>query len=339
MAMTAEDLQDYRDSLSTLSAPELQAQLGDDPEIDTIIQSLLDAGKAVDLKSGANIGNDDGEADDVKAGAVKQPGATDDDDDDDDGEQTFVDEHGRPVADPNSAEAQAAAAAAAEAGAGAAAPAPAGDAPAALPPLDLSFLDADMQAKMDALDASKAEQFKKLMAGEIEPEDYSKAESQYMRDRDALAVDKQAQAAWITEIHNFKAHALATSGINYDADPAKLESLDMWVKTLATKNPDKPDSWALAEGHKKVMIEYEITPQAAPAPAKSVAAEKIVAKPNGRAPNLAAIPPTLGAIPAATTVDAGDGGEFAHLDNLSGLAYERAIAAMTPEQRDRYGAM
>lgn len=341
MTMTAEELQDYRDSLSILSAPELQAQLGEDPEMDKIIQSLLDAGKAVDLKSGANIGADDGEADDP-APAAKKPGADgnteDDDDDDDDDVQTFVDEHGRPVPDPNGPEAQAAAEAAAATAAANDTPAPA-PAPAAVAPLDLSFLDAEHKEKLAALDATKAAQFKKLMEGEIEPEEYSKAESEWLNAREAASADKQASAAWFTQIHNFKAGAVA-SGVDYFNNQSHLDSLDAWVKRLA-ENPahaDKEPGWFLEQAHKKVLIEHEITAPAPAAPAKPVADAKKVAKPNGRAPNLQAIPPTLGALPAATTVDAGDGGEFAHLDNLTGMAFERAIAAMTPEQRDRWAA-
>lgn len=49
------------------------------------------------------------------------------------------------------------------------------------------------------------------------------------------------------------------------------------------------------------------------------------------------IPPTLGSLPAAGEDDlSGDGGRFAHLDRLTGLDYETALAALSPADRDRY---
>jgi hypothetical protein len=45
----------------------------------------------------------------------------------------------------------------------------------------------------------------------------------------------------------------------------------------------------------------------------------------------------LGTMPAAAPAEVG-GGEFKHLDTLSGLELERAVAALTPDQRDRWAA-
>ena len=45
----------------------------------------------------------------------------------------------------------------------------------------------------------------------------------------------------------------------------------------------------------------------------------------------------LGTMPAAAPAEVG-GGEFKHLDTLSGLDLERAVAALTPDQRDRWAA-
>jgi transcription initiation factor TFIID subunit TAF12 len=45
----------------------------------------------------------------------------------------------------------------------------------------------------------------------------------------------------------------------------------------------------------------------------------------------------LGAMPAAAAPEVGRG-EFTHLDNLNGLDLERAVAALSPEQRERWAA-
>jgi hypothetical protein len=342
MALSTEETTDLRDTYSLLSAAELQAQLGDDPEQDAIIQALLDGGKQVETKGAVT------EADDLPAvntGADAAGG--DDDDDDDDDDQPVV----PPAAD---ASQQPAATAPADAAAAVTDPAAAAADPAAAvveapavvaAPLDLSFLDGQYSDKLTALDTTKAEALGKLMDGEITAAEYSKVESQYLRDRDALAAEKRDTAAWLTDIHAFKGRALAESGVNYDADPEKAAAWDGWVKHLASNpaNAAKPDSWFLEQAHKKVMIEFEIAPAAAPAAAKPAAqpvvaakSENIVAKTNRKAPNLEAIPPTLGALPSATSVDGGDGGEFAHLEGLAGMEYERALARLTPEQQARY---
>lgn len=48
------------------------------------------------------------------------------------------------------------------------------------------------------------------------------------------------------------------------------------------------------------------------------------------------IPPTLGGLPAADIEEVDDGGGFAALDRLTGVAYEKALAAMPEADRERY---
>lgn len=332
MAMTQEEQQDFKDSLSLLSAEELRGQMGDDPEADALIQSILDTGKAVELKT-PKVAGAEGEDDaSSREGTHHSMGDGDDDDNDDD--------DNTPPADPAAAPADPAAAAAAAA---AAEPAPAADnTAAALSPLDLSYLDGKFDEKLVALDAAKATQFKAMMDGDLAPEDYAKFESQYLRDRDGLRDERVAEAAWATTVHSFKVQALATSGINYETDAEKAQSFDDWLKRLADKpeNASLNEEQFLALAHKKVMTEYDITPTGKPAPAAPpVAQTKQPEKQKGRSPDLSNIPPTLGALPAASSEDASSSGEFARLDNLTGIAYELALAALTSDQKARYEAM
>jgi hypothetical protein len=368
--MTPDELDDYKNSLALMGADELRGMKGDDPELDKLIDAQLASGKAPEMKTTNNNaggpststsnGNGDG-SEDQRVVERKKPtdGGDDDDEDEDDPNYTgFVDEHGRPVPDPNgpkaAADTAAAAAAAAQATADATASTEAAAAAAAtaanpgdtgavveIAPLDLSGLNGHLQSKLAALDAEKAAKFKDLMEGNIEPEEYSTFESQYLANRDAAKTEVQALGEWYKEIHQFKVDAAKNSGINYDTDTEKANSWDAWVKHLANKHPEKGDSWALAEAHRKVMIEYNIAPataKPAPAVAQPVVDAKKDAKKQGRAPDLSQIPPTIGALPSATSLDGGDGGEFAHLDSLTGMDYERALARLTPDQKARYEA-
>lgn len=65
-------------------------------------------------------------------------------------------------------------------------------------------------------------------------------------------------------------------------------------------------------------------------PRKEPAARPASARP-------AAATHALGELPAAAVPEVG-GGEFAHLETLSGLDLERAVAALSPEQRERWAA-
>lgn len=353
MALSHDEEQELMVVYGNMSAEELRGAKGDDADHDALIEKLLDAGKAVEVKNPAAADEDP-----APAPAAKKP-AADDSGEDDEGEDDpnatgFVDEHGRPVPDPNGDEAKAAAASA-EAVAAAAAQAQAdADAEAAaaataasqekLAPLDLSFLDTQFSDRLKAMNVEKSTNFAAMMDGTMSAEDYATYEAKYLDSRDALQQEKRWTADWYGQIHSFKQQALNDSGINYDTDPAKQASWDAWVKHLANTKPGHPDAWYLEQAHKKVMIEFEVAPRAAaPAAAqnagKNVAPAKKVANKQGRAPDLSQIPPTISTLPSATSVDGGQGGEFAYLDNLAGLELERAIASLRPDQKARWEAM
>lgn len=66
----------------------------------------------------------------------------------------------------------------------------------------------------------------------------------------------------------------------------------------------------------------------------AVAAERKPAD-QGRRPDLTKIPKTLSNLPSADTEQSNDG-EFSHLEKLSGMELERAVAKLTPDQVERY---
>jgi hypothetical protein len=89
--------------------------------------------------------------------------------------------------------------------------------------------------------------------------------------------------------------------------------------------------WFLSEAHKRTKALH------------GVAADKLAPKADGdkkpeaktRKPNLDKLPANLSQVPGGD--GPGDvGSEFADIDKLDGLAYETALAKMTPSQRERY---
>lgn len=327
----AEALNDYK----LMSADELKAQLGDDAEQDALINEVLAGGKQVEAKGQS--------ANDEKSGqASTHHSVGEGDDDEAEGDE---EEEADPEAD---AEAEAApevepaadVAAAADAVAEVApeaAPAPTlEEATAALPAPDLSGVNKLYADKQDALDATKAEALAKLMGGEIDAAEYSKLESQYMRDRDALRDEKAGTVAWVADAHKFQIKVFQETGINYTTDVEKSDALHEWVTRLDAKYPNKSATEVMEMAHKKVLLEFDIAPAAKAAAAPVPAAKPAAPVKKGRAPDLSGIPPTLGNLPAASNPGSGDGGEFAHINDLSGMDYERALSRLTPDQQARY---
>lgn len=207
----------------------------------------------------------------------------------------------------------------------------------------------DAAEKITALRAEKAAAFKKLMDGELEPEAYSAIEDKVLGQISEIerelttakvAADftvQQAERAYRNTVSTVLDAAKKNEGIDYHAPENKHlhEALDRTVKWLANDpaNADKPAQWFIEEAHSLVKSRFNLgksaTPQATQAPAASGKQTNA-----GKAPNLSGLPPTVRNVPAAA--DSDDGGEFAHLSGLTGMALERAVAKMSPEQQQRW---
>lgn len=139
--------------------------------------------------------------------------------------------------------------------------------------------------------------------------------------------EQSAQQEWAFTVKSFVRQVAKAESIDYATDEAKRNDLDMFVKALAAdpKNSDKDMAWFLEEAHKRVKALNGIGKQEAPAKQE---------KPN-RKPPIDAAPKTLAQVPGGEGPgDVGD--EFADLDGLDGLELERAIAKMTPAQREKF---
>lgn len=200
---------------------------------------------------------------------------------------------------------------------------------------------ADIADKLAALKTEERDAFKQLMAGEMEAEDYQAIKDRTDAESDALKAQKlkaelsaemqaqQAERDWRNACDAFAAKVKAGEGVDYAGNKVLGRALDAEVRDLAA-NPDnanKPAEWFLTEAHKAVKAAMGIQAKpAAPAPAPA---------PRPQRPAANTIPPSLSKMPAAADPDvAAD--EFSHMRNLTGTALEKAIAALTPAQLDKY---
>ena len=206
---------------------------------------------------------------------------------------------------------------------------------------------ADAAAQIAAEKAKDAEAFGKLMDGLIDAAEYQKVKAATEARVDELrtaalqadifnkaneqfaaqAAEREWKRAEAAQMNAFKAE-----GLDYRAKPGLLAAFNVHLKALGadTKNERRDAAWFLTEAHKLTKAELGITTAA---PAKPNPTPNNT--PRGVDPN--DIPPTLRGVPAAGN-NAVQTDEFAHMRNLSGVAYEKAFAGLTEAQRDRFMA-
>lgn len=246
-------------------------------------------------------------------------------------------------------QAEAAAAAAAEAAAAAGNVSTPGGAPTEtkgfVVPTYTANVPEDMAEQIAAAKGKEREAFKQLMDGIIDADEYQKRRDEAEAQIDALKTkaltssiledvnrqnaEQQAEAEWAraqqTSFAAFKAEGL---DYKHPERPALLAAFNYHLKALAgdAKNEKRDGVWFLSEAHRLTKADLGVT---------TVAKKGATTTPRGVDP--ADIPPTLRSVPAAAT-NAANTDEFAHMRGLEGVALERAHAALTEQQRDRYMA-
>lgn len=192
----------------------------------------------------------------------------------------------------------------------------------------------DFEAKMVEIKAAKADLREQLNNGDIDLDQYEAKKDEIADVETALRI-KQAAAEnaarqnehidaerWKWEQEQFfgdKKNAIYQ-------DKIVLAALNAAVIDLANdpKHANQKGTFFLTEADRIVRERFNI----GNAPANNGG------KPD-RKPDLSKIPKTLSNLPAAAT-DNENGGEFSHLDKLSGMDLERALAKLSPEQAERY---
>lgn len=216
--------------------------------------------------------------------------------------------------------------------------------PAAQPfvPQYKSEVPSDVNEQIAAAKATEEAAFQRLMDGEIDAETYmaTKREVEAQVDdlrtkaitasvfeqANAQTAEQMARAEWTrAEAQSFT--AFKAEGLDYKNNPALLAAYNVHLKALGTdeKNDRRDSAWFLTEAHRLTKESLGI---AGFKPRTSTPSSGV---------DIADLPPTLRNVPVAA-VGATNGDEFAHMRNLDGLELERAHAALTDAQRDRYMA-
>lgn len=135
-------------------------------------------------------------------------------------------------------------------------------------------------------------------------------------------VDQRAQAKHEEFVQAATAFLSQPENQMFQQGTPEWAALDAQIIHLQTNHPNMPSTEVMQRARQAAVALLVIAD--APKPTET--------KPK-RADTHINIPPTLGNMPAA---ESNSGGEFSHLDNLTGVALERAVSKLSPEQQRRY---
>jgi len=138
-----------------------------------------------------------------------------------------------------------------------------------------------------------------------------------------------SQQRWETEQQIFY-----SDNPSYKDDPVLRGALGAQLEALYANEENKGRSglWFLREAGRLIDERFNRTP-GTEKPAELAKAQETMKK---RAAKPVNAPKTLGDLPAAEANE--DGGEFAYMDRLQGLDYEKALMKMSPDQYERFMA-
>lgn len=205
-------------------------------------------------------------------------------------------------------------------------------------------LPTDFQARVEALMGAQADLAKGYDEGDFDLSEFQRRQRALNEEEWALrsaalkaemAREQQQQGlaqrwAWEQEAYFRKAENRV-----FRDDPVVSHAYEGALKLLAAdeNNAQRDMDWFLEEAgrlsREKLRSLAETLVPASPATTRGNGSGKpAVTRPR-------ATPPTLGGIPAAAMPDPG-GDEFGHLDRLTGIDAERALAKLSPDQLERY---
>lgn len=295
---------------------------------------------------------------DAERAALAEPEGEDEGGDDESG-VTDIPVAGVPGEKPPAQAADPAPAAAAAAAPAAAAAAPAPAAPEEIvPPLRLpeisvrATVPADLEAQFAKLDTDQAALDRKLDEGDLESKDYARESRKLADQRQELRdIRTEVDTVTRTNVATRTAHWNAAQATFFDRraefkTPIMMGALDAALRDLYAnqKYAGADYNWLLAKAAAEVDKAMGKS-EAAPAPPAATPGAKQATPAVDKAKAALAradadrkvLPTTLGGLPAADAEQPGSsGGEFSHLDNLSGMELEEAIAKMPREAADRY---
>jgi hypothetical protein len=220
-----------------------------------------------------------------------------------------------------------------------------------------SKLPEDFDAQVISLADKEAELKRQFKAGELEFDDFDVARAALQNERELLTIartkaeisqEMNAQTAeqlWTHAVNQFMDSTArlseAAGGIDYRKDTEKWSDLDGFVRSLAarTEHAHQSMDWFLVEAHKRVLALHGMSAAKTSASESSSEAKPALKamnrNPIDRKPPLDIAPKTLAMVPGGEGPGDVDG-EFADVLALEGLAYEQAIARMSPTERERF---
>jgi hypothetical protein len=191
--------------------------------------------------------------------------------------------------------------------------------------------------KIAALSTQKADLRKALNEGDLTLDDYEaqkdaiieqERELREQKLKADIAEDQNKQTAiarWEWEQERF----FSEKSNEIYKDDLVMAAFDKAVRSLGKDeaNANRPGAWFLQEADKQVRARFNMNAE----PVKDPKEPK-----KNRQPDLSIVPKTLSGVPGADIPDTGAVDEFAHLDRLSGLDLEKAVAKLSPAEQERY---
>lgn len=204
--------------------------------------------------------------------------------------------------------------------------------------------DAQVKANKEAVAALR----KRFNDGAVEAAEYEaqldalhdkRSELERIKTRAEISEEMAQQSrhnAWISTIHAFAADAASKPEmglVDYAKDMDKQADLDVFVKALAgiKGNENKPMRWFLEEAHKRVLALHGIAPAQSTPPAQDKKPQQATRKADA-----SKVVQGLAEVPGGASDADPSSDEFADLDKLTGLDYERALSALPEDKRRRY---
>lgn len=196
-------------------------------------------------------------------------------------------------------------------------------------------LPADAKERIAQFDAQIDEFAKKFDEGELTAQEYRAAlkpiEQQRQDLRDQMLKHQLSLDALVSQWSNVTVPAFLAKHAEYESGSVLFNLLNDEVKKLQVESDNPLDPTHLEVAHRTI--------QAAIRKSYGLPAETPAASTEKTAKQKREIPPTLGGLPSSDITEAADGGEFAYLDRLADndpVAYEDAIAKLSPEKLEAY---
>lgn len=221
-------------------------------------------------------------------------------------------------------------------------------------PIYQAQTDANIDAQLKELAQARRDARRKYEEGELTEDDYDAELDRIEQERDKansariraeVSADMTAQQltrAYHATVGSFF-DDVKKAGFDYKAEANKgaMQYLDKTIKALAqtAEGEEGPELWReiLSNAHLLTAAKFKIAagkPEPKPDAGKGNKAAEVA---RSRTPDLSNVPPTVGRGPSAGTPSV-NSDEFSHLDGLSGIALERAVARLTPDQQERWEA-